>query len=755
MPGWLRDYAIIVAALTAGCIVSALLLHTIGPKSKIIVSLIGDLLFLGAAWIGYGPGVLVLSFIIFLAPRILLPGQPPHFNVGQFFLLTVVSLLVSRIGSSKRQTEASLRRWGIELEERVQQRTQELKRNEQSRAWLAAMVESSDYAIVGNDLNGTVTSWNRGAEDLYGYASDEVVGRPMALLMPAECSHELSAILDKVRNGHAAQYPETVRLHKDGRRIAVSVTVSPVRESGQTILGACTIARDMTAQLRAQQALRDSEQRYRLLFESNPQPMWVYDQETLAFLTVNNTAVHRYGYTRDEFLGMTLRDIRPEEDVPQLLESTAIPTSEFNQDGPWRHRKKDGQIITVEVAAHPFTFGERQACLVLANDITERAKLEEQFHQAQRLESVGRLAGGVAHDFNNLLTVINGYAEMLLSEKGASGATSAALNEILKAGESAAALTQQLLAFSRRQVIKPAIIDINTIVRDTESLLRRLIGEDIELVTRLATHLGAVRSDPGQIQQMIVNLAVNSRDAMPNGGSLYLETSNVNLDEGYRKEHPEVQPGPHVMLAISDTGCGMSPEIRARIFEPFFTTKDPGRGTGLGLATVYGMVKQAGGWIWVYSEPGRGTTFKIYLPRTDKALSAITPLVKADAYGNETILVVEDEVGVRMLALDGLKAYGYSVHGASTGKEAVAFCKAFTGNIDLVITDVVMPDMNGREVARQISRLRPEARILFMSGYTADVIAHRGVLEADVEYLQKPFTPNALARRIRAIFAAR
>jgi two-component system, cell cycle sensor histidine kinase and response regulator CckA len=753
LPDWLRRYVIVLAALIGGCALAVLLLHTVGDKSRVVISLLGDLVFLGAAWMGYGPGVLALAVILFIVPRVLLPDRPSHVDLGQFGLLTIISLLVSRISSSKRRTEASLRQLAGELDIRVQERTQELQRNEQRMARLAAIVESSDDAIVGKTLDGTVTSWNSGAEALYGYGADEMVGRSTAILSPPENSGDLSTILLLIRSGDVIRNFETVRLHKDGRRIDVSLTVSPVRDSQGVIEGASTIARDMTAQRRAQQALEDSEHRYRLLFENNPQPMWVYDQETLAFLTINDTAVHNYGYTREEFLRMTLKDIRPKEDIPKLLEATAVPTSQFNREGSWRHRKKDGTVINVEIAAHPFAFGERPACLVLATDVTERIKLEEQFRQAQRMESVGQLAGGIAHDFNNLLTVINGYAEMVLDDPTASLSIGKALQEILHAGERAAGLTRQLLAFSRRQVIQPAVININTIVSSTETLLRRLIGEDIKFVTKLAPDLGLVLADPGQIQQIVMNLAVNSRDAMPNGGSLHIETSNVTLEEGYRSEHQGVRAGPHVMLAVTDSGTGISPEIRARIFEPFFTTKELGKGTGLGLATVYGMVKQGGGWIWVYSEPGQGTTFKIYFPRTDQPLSLMTPATRADLRGNETILVVEDQLEVRTLALIGLAAHGYSVHGVTSGKEALAFCREFTGDIDLVVTDVVMQEMNGREVARQVGQLKPKARILFISGYTTDVIAHRGVLETDVEYLQKPFTPDSLARKIRKVLA--
>jgi two-component system cell cycle sensor histidine kinase/response regulator CckA len=754
LPKWLRGYVIVLGALVSGCLIALFLLHAFGPKSKIFISLLGDVILLGAAWTGYGPGILTLALIRYVVPLILLPGAPLHVDFGQTALLSVISLLVSRIASSNRQTEASLRSFAEQLEARVQARTQELQRNEQKRAWLAAMVESSDDAIIGNTLDGAITSWNRGAEAIFGYQPEEAIGRPMAILIPSDSSIDLSSVLARVRNGSIVQHLETARLRKDGSRIEVSLTISPVRDLEGTVYGASTIAHDITAQRLFNQALEESEHRYRLLFDNNPQSMWVYDRETLAFLMVNETAVRSYGYSREEFLQMDVNAIRPEEDVPEPLESTAVWTTAFKREGPWRHRKKDGQIISVEIAAHSIVWGERPARLVLATDVTERIRLEEQFRQGQRLESVGKLAGGVAHDFNNLLTVIIGYAEMLLVDADDCEGSKEAANQILLAGERAAELTRQLLAFSRKQVIEPSVININTILGATQTFLRRLIGEDIELVTRLDADLGLVLADPGQIHQIVMNLAINSRDAMPNGGSLHIETSNVDLDDGYRNEHAGVQPGPHVMLAVSDSGCGISPEIRARIFEPFFTTKELGKGTGLGLATVYGMVKQSGGWIWVYSEPGRGTTFKIYFPRTDEPLLTPARAIKTNVTGNETILVVEDQMEVRALALAGLTSFGYSVHGSATGEEALAFCREFNGEIHVVVTDVVMPDMNGKEVARQVTRLRPQTRVLFTSGYTSDVIAHRGVLDDDVNYMQKPFTPETLARKIREILAA-
>ncbi len=753
LPDWLRPYVVALTELLGITIVVAALLQIFGTKASPFCSLLLVLFVICAAWNGYGAGLLVSGLALFVVPRLLAPDRPQHIDPIQLALLVVILLLVSRLATTMRRTEALLRENAADMEKRAAERSVDLQRAEEGRARLAAIVESSDDAIIGKTVEGTITSWNRGAELLYGYTSQEMVGQPISTLAPAESAAEIKSILAQIRNGEVVQHFETLRLHKNRKPLVVSLTISPIRDSQGVIQGASTIARDMTAQRKVQQALTESEQRYRLLFDSNPQPMWVYDQATLAFLAVNDTAVRSYGFTREEFLGMTLRDIRPEEDIPKLLEATAVPPTELNREGPWRHRKKDGEVITVEIAEHPVAFGDRPGCLVMASDITERIRLEEQFRQAQRLESVGRLAGGVAHDFNNLLTVINGYAEMLLEDAAVTGASTDELTEIRKAGERAAGLTQQLLAFSRRQTVQVSVININTVVMDTEKMLRRLIGEDVELITRLTADLGSILADPGQIQQIIMNLAVNSRDAMPEGGTLIIETSNVDLDESYRAQHPGVTPGPHIMLAITDTGVGMSPEISARIFEPFFTTKELGKGTGLGLATVYGMVKQGQGWIWVYSEPGRGTTFKIYLPRTDQEPSQARPVVKADLHGSETILVVEDEEEVRKLALAGLRGFGYSVYGAGSGREALAFCRDFSQTIHIVVTDVVMTDMNGREVATQISLVRPDASILFMSGYTANVIAHRGVLDAGVQYLQKPFTPESLARKVREVLS--
>jgi PAS domain S-box-containing protein len=390
-------------------------------------------------------------------------------------------------------------------------------------------------------------------------------------------------------------------------------------------------------------------------------------------------------------------------------------------------------------------------------DITDRAQLENQFRQAQRMEAVGRLAGGVAHDFNNLLTVINSYSEFLLEDLDAEDHRRHDVEEIRKAGVSAAALTRQLLAFSRQQVLQPQILDPSDVLAKAESLLKRMIGEDVEVVMALAPQLGTVRADPGQVEQVIMNLAVNARDAMPEGGRLTIETANVEMDEAYLRNHAVGSPGRYVMLAVTDTGVGMDETTQAHIFEPFFTTKETGKGTGLGLATVYGVVKQSGGFIWVYSEPGHGTTFKIYLPRVDEPAQSLTgpDVTTKSLRGVETVLLVEDAVAVRAVARHTLERQGYTVLEASNGAAALRLAAEHPGTIQLVVTDVVMPGMNGRQFAEQLAAARPSLKVLYTSGYTDDAVVRHGVLESGVQFLQKPFTPDALARKVREVLDSR
>jgi two-component system, cell cycle sensor histidine kinase and response regulator CckA len=504
-------------------------------------------------------------------------------------------------------------------------------------------------------------------------------------------------------------------------------------------------------------ALRTSEEQYRALFENTPYPMWVFDLDTHKLLAVNGAAIAHYGYRREEFLALRIEDLRPPEDIPELERHLATRPAGYRTTGPWRHRKKDGTIIQVETSGHEIPFAGRRAEFVVIDDVTERRRLEEQFRQAQKMEAVGRLAAGVAHDFNNLLTAILGTTDLMIEDVPADHPNREGLLDIRGAAERAAVLTRQLLTFSRQQVVSPRVLRLNELITDLVKLLRRLLGEDVTIATALTPDCGPVKADPGQLEQVIVNLSVNARDAMPNGGRLMLETKNVDLDGDYPTERVTIPAGRYVMLAVTDTGTGMDAKTKARIFEPFFTTKPVGKGTGLGLATVYGVVQQSGGYIWLYTEPGHGTSFKIYLPRVDavETETAAEASLAGVLDGSETVLVAEDEEAVRQIIEKALDAHGYRVLSARDGAEALERASVYAGQIDLLVTDVVMPDMNGRELSRRLVETRPNLRTLYLSGYTDDAILHRGVLQQGVAFLQKPFSLRMLARKVREVIEAR
>jgi PAS domain S-box-containing protein len=505
-------------------------------------------------------------------------------------------------------------------------------------------------------------------------------------------------------------------------------------------------------------AAQELAQRFRNLVEDLNAGIWEMDVPGFQVTFVSRQMESILGFPMEKWLQETdfwVQHVHP-EDREHVVERCRNAIAE-GRDYSFRYRAiaANGKTIWLQDIVRVVRDGGgkiRQLRGVMV-DITEHQQLEEEFRQAQKMEAVGRLAGGVAHDFNNLLTIISGYAQLAQDIVAREAPIRSYIDEILKAGDRASALVRRLLGFTRRQALDPQAVDLNSVVKSTEKMIRRLIGEDIDVLTELASGLGVVRSDSAQLEQVIMNLAINARDAMPNGGKLIIETANIELDQNYAQTHLAVSPGPYVLLAVSDTGSGMDAHTRAHIFEPFFTTKEKGKGTGLGLATVYGIVKQSGGNIWVYSERGHGTTFKIYLPRVTSPPVVPEPVVVSTSppQGSETILLVEDEESIRSLVLSILQAHGYTVLEAGGPLDALEISKNFEKPIHLLFTDVVMPQMSGREMAEQISAVRPDTKVLYMSGYTDQAIAHHGVLAPGVPFLQKPFTPEALAQKVREV----
>jgi PAS domain S-box-containing protein len=705
-----------------------------------------------------------------------------------------------------------------------------------------------------------------------GYEPDELLGVAVAdLIHPDDRAAAIEDARSLASGGEVSKRYENRLRCKDGSYKWLGWTVQSAGKKQGLVYA---VARDITEQKRAEERLRASEEWYRLLFDANPLPMWVYDIETLAFVAVNDAAIEHYGYSRGEFLGMRITDIRPDEEVPKVLAAARAPDTPEFDGGVWKHKTKDGRIISVEVVTHALTVLDRPARLTLAHDVTERHRaeqalretndtlqtliqasplaivttdlngtvsewnvaaermfgwfagdvlgrpipiipveqleddmrrlsatgeqsftgyetrfarkdgtlvdvyvstaalrgvggklgtvwviadvterkmMEEQLRQAQKMDAVGQLAGGVAHDFNNLLTVITSYGQFLLNALPEEDPRRSDAHQITQAAARAASLTRQLLAFSRRQVLQPQMLDLNEVIGDMERLLRRVISEDIALVTQFETNIGAVKADRSQIEQVVMNLVVNARDAMPNGGVLAISTRVVHLDAAYARRRAGVAPGRHVVFTVRDTGVGMDAATQQRIFEPFFTTKAKGKGTGLGLSTVYGIVRQSGGHIEVRSAPGRGTTFEIILPQVSATVPAKAEhaIHSALPRGTETVLVVEDEEAVRLIVRRVLREQGYAILEARDGNEALRICAQKGDSIDLVLSDVIMPGMGGRELSRALAISRPTLPILFMSGYNddGDLAGAGGDIGAGV--LAKPFTSETLARQVR------
>jgi PAS domain S-box-containing protein len=632
----------------------------------------------------------------------------------------------------------------------------ELERAEKSRKNLAhrlmtekilseAVIESLPGIFYLFDDQGRPVRWNEAVEDVTQYSAEEIARKHLLDFFGEEDRSKVEAGFKKVFIDGNATIEADLRA-KDQSKFPYLLTGSRITINGVNYLVGLGI--DITKRRRLEEAFRD------LFFYA---PIGIFIIQNRKFKMVNPGFLKITGHNEDELLGKDCLILATEE-FKEKIRVNAIQMLKGKRTSPYEYQflTKGGEIKWAMESVSTTSFNGKKASIGYFMDITERRRLVDQLSRAQRMEAIGILAGGIAHDFNNLLTALLGYGELMKMDLDKKDPHYQYTEEIIKTATQGSNLTQQLLAFSRKQILQPRVININDLVANMERLLRRLIGEDIELVTEIDPDLGAVRADKGQMEQIIMNLAVNARDAMPQGGKLTIETADAFLDETYEQRHVEVKPGPYVMLAVSDNGIGMDEATRSHIFEPFFTTKTLGQGTGLGLATVYGIVRQSGGYIWVYSEPGQGTTFKIYLPRVDEPLDAseLKPPIVTDLKGRDTILVVEDDKTLREVICKGLKKFGYGVLEAANGGEALLICEKRKGPIDLILTDVVLPQMSGRELVERLEAMRPGIKVLYMSGYTENAIVNNGILKENVGFLQKPFKVNILVLKIREIMSA-
>jgi PAS domain S-box-containing protein len=618
----------------------------------------------------------------------------------------------------------------------------------QTQLQYGTILRTATDAFCVAERSGQLVEANAALCNLLGYSRAELLKLRIQDIDAVETAEDTELHMQALASMGADRF-ETKFRRCDGSVIDVEVAANYVDDGAGKVF---VFSHDISSRKGMEEAVRKSEEKYRRIVETAKEGVWSVDADHRTTFA-NQAIAGMLGWAAEELSGRSILDFMEADSAQRLREHLEHRSGSSD----YRLRRKDGSEMWAIISGSPHIDGngEYAGALLMITDITERRRMEERFIESQRLESVGRLAGGIAHDFNNLLTVINGYSILMMQQMHPNDTLYSNAVEIKNAGERAAALTQQLLAVSRKQVIQPKVLDLNALIGDLQRMLQRLIGEQIQFETSLAPSLGRILADPGQLNQTIMNLAVNARDAMPNGGRLLIETANVEIDQSCREWRQEMKPGLYVRLAVSDTGVGMSPQVRAHIFEPFFTTKEKGSGTGLGLAIVYGVVKQSHGFVSVYSEPGEGTTFKLYFPRTDEpAQSLNAPDAIAIERGRENVLVVEDQRDVRGLVCDVLKSYGYTVLEATNGEEALLRSEAFTGPIQLLLTDMVMPGMTGRQLAERLLSARPEIAVLYMSGYTDQLIAKQGVLESDVNFLEKPFSPAVLAQKVREVLGA-
>ncbi|MDQ4142573.1 MAG: PAS domain S-box protein [Actinomycetota bacterium] len=627
-----------------------------------------------------------------------------------------------------------------------------------------SILNAAGEGICALHADGRTSFVNPAAAEMTGYGIDELVGRNWHALVhhtKADGSpypEDECPVAASLREGSVQHVSQEAFWRKDGTSFPAEYTSTPITEDGR-VSGAVIVFKDLTQHRRAEDVLRVGEEHFRKIFEEGPVGMALVGADG-RLLRVNGAWRQMLGYSEQDVAQLSLEEITHPEDR-QLDAENLRKLFSGELDRYYREKRyltKDKKVVWVSLWAslirdaqgHPL-YG-----LGIVEDISERKTLEQQLRQAQKMEAVGRLAGGIAHDFNNLLFVIQNAARFVLDDLNAQDPKSADVKEILESAERASSLVRQLLAFSRKEVVRPRVVDLGGVVRDVEKLLTRTIGEDIRLVTRLSDGLWPTEIDPGHLEQVIMNLAVNARDAMPDGGVLTLETSNVVVDEQAAEELPGLSPGNYVRLNVSDTGCGMSPEVASRVFEPFFTTKPRGSGTGLGLATVYGIIKQAGGFIYVSSELGSGSSFHVYLPATHRPVTepVAEPDYKTSRSSGETILVVEDEDAVRELVARMLSKEGYKVLHAASGEDALRIFDDCKGLIDLVVTDVIMPQMSGRELLSRMKDCGEDLKVLYMSGHSDQIVGHHGILELSDNYIPKPFTREQLLSKVRGLLEA-
>jgi two-component system, cell cycle sensor histidine kinase and response regulator CckA len=624
------------------------------------------------------------------------------------------------------------------------------RRAEEKLRLLAHTMESIQELATITDLEGRITFANKACLQRYGYKQEELIGQHFRIFHTPNTPQSLVSEVPE-RSTASGWRGEILNQTKDGREFYVSLRTSHIVDDNGKMIGLVGIAEDITVRKLAEQALRASETQYRLLFESNPTPIYVYDQKYLSFLAVNEAAVNCYGYSKDEFAQITLRDIAMPEEIPAFLDKLSKLAEAPGNSGIWHHRRKDGKRLQMEITSHVLRLEEKDAWLSLAIDVTERLNLEAQLLQSQKMESVGQLAGGIAHDFNNLLTVINGHAGLLLAKETLTPNISEPLREISEAARRAADLTRQLLTFSRKQTLSIQVLDLNEVVNSVSKMLRRIVGEDISIEVNFAPSLPAIKADLGMIEQVLMNLAVNSRDAMPKGGKLGITTTAITISHGHVELNPEATAGQFVCLTFSDTGCGIPPENLPRIFEPFFTTKELDRGTGLGLATVYGIIKQHQGWIKVNSEVNKGTTIQIFLPATNER-SSNAPLSSSEQRvigGTETILVVEDEVPLLKLIRHILESYGYKVLEANNGNRALEVWEQHREKIELLLVDMILPDgMAGQELAELLKKSSRQLKVIYISGYNTENLVKDFKFPEGSTFIQKPFHARKLAETV-------